>query len=162
MSETAPSTTKPVSKAGWKKAKVHEGITLPSGAVVSIALPNLAKMLKSGDIPNALLEQALALRQAKKIDAEAIDKAWEFAVKIVPATVASPDISEEDVEDLPIEDVEMIVAFATRNADTDAVGHQLGGLETLASFRKHRGILSIDEVVGDLSGVGSADAEPSG
>lgn len=159
---STPEQTKAATKTGWKKAKVHEGVTLPSGTVVSVTLPNLAQMLKAGDIPNQLLEQALSLRTAKTIDADAIDKSWEFAVKIVPATVAEPRITEEDVSDLPIEDVEMLVAFATRNTDTDAVGHQLGGLETLRSFRAHRGILSLDEIVGDGTGDEAADPDAVG
>lgn len=149
MTETETPAPKPASKTAWKKAKFHPGVTLPSGTVVSIELPNLSALIKSGTIPNALIEQALAQRNAKQITKENLLETWEFTRFIVPQTVTDPEITSDDVDDLPIEDVEMIVNFATRNSDIDAVGHQLGGLETQKSFRKFRGLTSIDEILGD-------------
>lgn len=145
-----------VSKTGWKKRKVHEGVTLPSGAVVDIRLPNLAQLIKSGEIPNQLIDEALEQRNQDKITRETLEKTWAFTRFIVPRTLVKPEISDEDVEDLPIQDVEMLAAFATRSLDIDAVGHHLGGLETVQSFRSHRGLITLDEIVGDLSGSGEA------
>ena len=48
-----------------------------------------------------------------------------------------------------IEDVQMIVQIALRQTDMDAVGHQLGGLETVESFRQFR---DLDSSLTDLLG----------
>ena len=53
---------------------------------------------------------------------------------------------------------EMLVGFAQRAIDIDAVGHQLGGLETVKSFRASRGIWPLDPDDSDLEGVGEAAA----
>ena len=147
--DQAPETA-PTSKAAWKSAKRHEGVTLPSGQVVAIVLPNLATLIKSGELPNSLIDEAIELQQAKKITRDALVKSWEFTRFIVPRTVVDSVITEDDVEDLPISDVELLAAFATRNTDMDAVNHQLGGLETVKSFRNARGIYSLDEVLEDI------------
>lgn len=151
MTMEAPEQQKATSKTGWKRNKVHEGVTLPSGAVVDIRLPNLSQLIKSGEIPNELVDDALEQRNEKKITRETLLKTWEFTRFIVPRTVVSPEIGEDDVDDLPIQDVEMIASFAGRGTDIDAVGHQLGGLERVKSFRAARGLLTLDEIVGDLS-----------
>jgi hypothetical protein len=52
--------------------------------------------------------------------------------------VAEPDITPEDVPDLPVLDRDMILEFALRQRDTDAVGHQLYGLEKLDSWVRFR------------------------
>jgi hypothetical protein len=61
--------------------------------------------------------------------------------------LVTPKITEDDIDDLPIEDVEMLAGFAMRTNDIDAIGHHLGGLETHRRFRELRGLLTIDEVV---------------
>lgn len=151
MTETATPDTapKPLSKAAWKKSKTHT-VTLPSGAVATIELPNLAALIKAGNIPNNLIDDALKQRKASEVTQETLLSTWEFTKLIVPVTVIDPKLDPDDVDDLPIEDVEMLVGFATRNNDIDAVGHQLGGLETQKSFRKHRGLIGLDEVLADM------------
>lgn len=153
MTQTAEAPPKPVSKTAWKKAKVHEGVTLPSGTVVSITLPNLPRMIKAGELPNALLDQALganaAAKEEGKVTKEMLEQAWEYTEFIVPLTVVEPKIETTDVGDLPTQDLEMIAAFASRVRDMDAVGHQLGGLETVKAFRRVRGIYDLDEILED-------------
>lgn len=153
MTDTAVP-AKPSSAAAWKKQAQHE-VTLPSGAEVTIKLPNLAKMVKAGSLPNELLDTAIktAQPQQTKIDADALKESWAFVTFILPETVIKPKITTEDVDDLPVEDVEMLMSFVQRTADMDAVGHQLGGLEKLKSFRDLRGIWTADEVVGGIEGV---------
>lgn len=141
-------TPKHTTKGNWKKAGVHEGVTLPSGAVVSIRLPNLPKLIKSGQLPNDLIEAAIEVRDASKITREMLEESWEYTRWIVPRTVVAPEITEEDVDNdvVPPEDLELIVAFAGRQTDTDAVGHHLAGLEKNADWRRFRGRLSLDEI----------------
>ena len=57
MTETAK--PKATSTAAWKKARVHEGVTLPSGAVVDINVPNLSQLIASGQLPNTLIDSAM-------------------------------------------------------------------------------------------------------
>lgn len=138
---------KAVSASAWKKAKVHEGVTLPSGVVVDITIPNLAQLIASGQLPNHLTGPALRQQKVDEITPEVLKDTWEFVTYIVPKMLVKPTISEADVDDLPIEDVEMLAGFATRSNDLDAVGHHLGGLETHRSFRELRGLLTLDEAL---------------
>jgi hypothetical protein len=57
---------------------------------------------------------------------------------LLPKMVLEPTITPEDVKDIPTEDKEMLVAFANRARDLDAVGHHLAGLERLADWRRFR------------------------
>jgi hypothetical protein len=135
---------KPSSATAWKKAREHT-VTLPSSAVVTITIPNLARMMKAGEIPNQLVEAAIGAQEKRQITREDIERDWEFTSWLIPQMVVEPKIKPEEVGDLPAQDLELLVAFATRNTDLDAVGHQLGGLETQRSFRDFRGLISTDE-----------------
>lgn len=137
------------SKAQWKKAKVHEDITLPSGAKVDIQLPNLAQLIKGGQVPNQLLEIATKIGTGTlKVDddeaasPELIGQVNEFHAFLVSQTVVKPEITQQEIldEEIPTEDVSMLVQFALRERDTDVVGHHLAGLETVDTFRKFRGL----------------------
>lgn len=138
------------SASAWKKRKVHKDITLPSGAQVDVELPNLAQLVKSGTLPNELLEAAVKQNRADEISRELLEETWDFTRFIVPLTVASPKIEASDVDELPIEDVEMLAAFAARRTDIDAVGHHLAGLEAVASFRDLRGLITTDPALFDV------------
>lgn len=138
------------SAAALKKQAVHEGITLPSGAVVTIKLPNINKMIRAGELPNELVEAAIQSQGEEKITREMVEREWDFIEYIVPLTLVKPKVTAEDVAEIDPNDAAMIAAFAARRIDTDAVGHQLGGLETQASFRKARGLVSLDEALADL------------
>lgn len=139
------------SKADWQKRRVHEDVVLPSGARVDVEIPNLAKMIEAGNIPNKLVSVAVSLQGASKLTPEVLKDAWEFAKFIVPEMVVNPaDLTPDDVDDLPYEDVELLVAFASRSTDMDAVGRHLGGLHTVQSFRDLRGIFTTDpDLLGD-------------
>lgn len=61
--ETKPENTrgpeKVTSAAALKKRAVHKDVTLPSGAIVEIKLPNLSQMIKAQTLPNELVDAAL-------------------------------------------------------------------------------------------------------
>lgn len=143
--------TKTTSLAGWKKSKRHT-ITLPSAAVVDIEVPDLPELVKTGGIPNDLVDIAIGVAAGKKVTREDILQQADFFNKLCALTVVEPKVAEEDFASgaLPFEDKEMLVEIATRQRDLDAVGHHLAGLEKSKSFRTLRGIFSGDE---NLEGV---------
>lgn len=152
MTDTSIDTPAPKSKAvsrdAWLAKRQHT-VTLPSGAVVTIEVPNLVAMAKSGQLPNELLGLVAKPQeeQAQVDPKEQLDQMDAFDRFIVPLTVVDPSITAEDYDRLPVHDIEMIRRFATRQIDMDAVGHHLGGLEVVAEFRQFRGL---DD---DLSGL---------
>lgn len=121
-----------------KDRALHKDVVLPSGAIVDIRLPNLPLMVKSGSIPNKLVDAALEQRQAESITKEMIEESWDYTEFIIPKILVSPEISEDDVRDLDTADIELLLALSARHTDMDAIGRQLGGLETQASFREFR------------------------
>lgn len=130
----------------WKKSKDHE-ITLPSGTKVKIALPNLPLLIKAGQIPNSLLDIVVQAQGGDfKVTPELLAEQADYTSFIVAKTVVDPHIDEADVADLPYEDVEMIMDFAMRNRDLDAVGHHLSGLDQVKDFRRFRGLDAGDEI----------------
>lgn len=134
---------------GWKKARQHK-VTLPSGTEVTIQVPNLALLVKTGQLPNELVQQAIGTLQANKLTAEAIAEQADFYAKLVCATVKEPAVTEDDVlgdNPLPFEDVEMLVEIATRQRDLDALGHHIGGLHTSRDWRAFRGVTDVYEAM---------------
>jgi len=147
MSTTTP---KKRNLSDWSKAKTHE-ITLPSGYVVDVEIPDLPKMIKTGHLPNHLIDAALgAVEGNKKIDREFVEQQREFVNHIVILTVVNPKLTLEEVEEVPVEDRELIAEIATRQRDLDAVGHHVGGLHKNEDFRAFRGLTSVGE---DLAGI---------
>lgn len=132
--------------ASWKKAKTHP-VTLNSGAVVEIQIPDLPSLVKTGTIPNELVDIAIGVASGAKITKEDIVKQADFYNKLCALTVVSPVVTEEQFASdvLPFEDKEMIVEFATRQRDLDAIGHHIGGLEKVKDFRTFRQLGSIYE-----------------
>jgi hypothetical protein len=142
---TEQQTVKPATLAEWKKAKQHT-ITLPSGTVVEVVVPNLPKLVQTGQIPNSLIDIALKVVQgSKQITREDIEAQPDFYNKICAFTVVKPKLGDDDFEDIPYEDKEMLVEIATRQRDLDAVGHHLGGLETVKDWRNFRGLSHVYE-----------------
>jgi hypothetical protein len=142
----------PVTLAQWKKAKIHT-ITLSSGAVVDIQIPDLPALIKAGTIPNSLVDAALgAVQGTATVDKKFVEEQADFVNKLVAFTVVAPAITEEDCANgvIPTEDKELIAEIATRQRDLDAVGHHVGGLHTNKDFRNFRGLLSSDEIVDGL------------
>ena len=132
--------------AAWKKAKVHT-VTLPSGVSVKMQIPDLPALIKSGEIPNSLVDAALgAVEGASKVDREFVEKQAEFTNKVVALSVVEPKLTEEDVASgvIPAEDKEMITEIATRQRDLDALGHHIAGLHTNKDFRSFRGLVDVN------------------
>lgn len=130
----------------WEARRNHYGVTLPSGAVVDIRLPDLPAMAKAGDIPNELLEASVQLQKAiedkdrSALTTETLVNLEEFMEFLLPEMILQPKITAEDVQTkLPSEDKELLVQFAQRARDLDAVGRHLAGLEKLAEWRRFRG-----------------------
>lgn len=135
----------------WTKAKAHF-ITLLSGTTVLIEIPDLPDLIRTGELPNNLVTIAIGVVNGKKVTAEDISEQAAFYNQLVAMTVKQPSVTVEQIEQklIPAEDKEMIVEFAVRQRDTDAVGHQIGGLETDASFRSFRGLLPLDAFDGGV------------
>lgn len=163
MSETPTQTErgpqKVTSAAALKKRSVHKDVTLPSGAVVDIRVPNLTQLAATDGIPNDLIDSAIEgagrAREAedqKKVTVEDIKKDWKFIEFIIPKMFVNPKIEEGDVAELDPLDIDLLVSFAIRRNDIDAVGRQLGGLDTQQSFRDHRGIVDVNEAMERLAG----------
>lgn len=142
-------------KTQWFKAKRHEGVTLPSGTVVTVQIPNLPLMLKTGQLPNQLVEAAvsqqnLAAKGNLEVTREMIEEQWDYYSFLVSKTVAEPELTQDEVAEIPAEDVEMLVEIATRQRDMDAVYRHLAGLEQQETFRQFRGLFASNAGMEDL------------
>lgn len=153
MSNTAAPERRAASKANWKKAAVHT-VTLESGTVVDLRLPDLPKLIESGAIPQSLIDVAVATVTGKKIPEtpgpEIMRQQREFTDLVVLKSVVAPTITEEDLSEIPFEDKEMIVEFATRQRIFDAEGHHLAGLEASEAFRRFHRIGEFDPTMAGL------------
>lgn len=146
-------TPKPSSLAGWKKVSVHT-VTLPSSAVVQIKIPDLPALMAAGQIPQTLLEAALAAAGAdpepnKKPTQEDLQREKQFRDVLVQITVVEPKLSDSDIELIPAQDKAMIVEFALRQRDFDAVGDHIGGLTKSEKFRRFHRLDSFDSFLED-------------
>lgn len=144
-------------KTAWKKARSHE-VRLPSGVEVTLEVPNLAVLVKSGYLPNELVQAAIGTIQSGRLTQEAVQEQPEFYSKIVTKTVKDPLLEPDDVigdDPIPFEDIEMIVEIATRQRDMDAVGHHLGGLHAVKDWRTFRGLEHLYEAVESDEGGGT-------
>lgn len=130
------------SLAGWKKNKTHYPM-LPSGTRVGIQVPDLPSLLAGGDIPQPLIEKALADGPDATPDPETIKQQNDFQSHLVKVTVVEPKLTDEDIKELPYEDISFIVEIATRQRDVDALGEHIGGLpatsDQWAAFREGDG-----------------------
>lgn len=151
MSTTPKSSSpnKPKDAAAWKAAKRHP-VSLPSGIEIEIEIPNLPQMVKTGQVPNDLVEAAIGALQRDKITKELVVEQADFYNKLVATAVKVPTITEDDVPDLPYEDVELIVELATRQRDVDALGRHLAGLHKSKEWRSFRGLDYGDEALEDV------------
>jgi hypothetical protein len=144
--ERAPAVVK--TAEDLKKRAVHRGVFLPSGAIVDIKIPNLALLIKSGTLPNDLVESALKTQQVDEVTREMIEENWKYTEFILPRMLIQPKITAEDVPDLDALDIELLTNLAARRTDTDAIGRQLGGLDTQEAFRAFREVESLREALG--------------
>lgn len=132
-------------KAAWTKKKVHSDITLPSGMVVDITIPNLAALIKADALPNDLLSVATKAAVKQEVPDDLFQQMDDLNTFLVSKSLVAPEITADEVNTVvPAEDIDMLVSFATRRIDVDAVGHQLAGLETVPSFRRFRGLDALD------------------
>jgi hypothetical protein len=94
----------------------------------------------------------VTLPSAAVVEIEDIVQQADFFNKLCAITVVEPKVTEEDFASgaLPFEDKEMLVEFATRQRDLDAVSHHLAGLETSKSFRAARGLIGGIEDLEDV------------
>lgn len=129
-----------VSKSGWKKAAIHKGVVCPSGAVISIKLPNLPKLAESGEIPNELVDLATAAEQVTpgEVPKDVLEKLSKLQDFLVAETVFEPKITPEEVSDLPYEDLTFLAELAHRRRDVDALGNQIAGLDALDKYATFR------------------------
>lgn len=136
---------KAASKSEWVKSAVRTA-TLPSGTLVEFELPDIPDLVKGGTLPNELTKiatdavagKAFVDPDSDEIPEGLVDDVIHFQRFLVAAMVHSPKIVIEDVPKLPADDREMLLAFAFRQRDMDAVGHHISGLEKLSSFRRFR------------------------
>lgn len=136
MTDSKPTKT----KSAWIKHKIHEDILLPSGMYVDISIPNLPAMIKSGQLPNPLLDVATKAATDQEVPEDLFEKLDELNTFLVSKTVVKPEITVDEVNDLPAEDLDMLIGFATRSRDLDAAGNHIAGLEKIPSFRRFRGL----------------------
>jgi hypothetical protein len=130
----------PISATAWAERKGHL-VTLSSGAQVKIEIPDLPELVKSGNIPNDLVETAISVAQGTpNLTREHIEQQPELYRFIVKTSVVEPKVDDELYSQIPYEDKELIVEIATRQRDVDAVGDHIGGLHTNKKWRKFRGL----------------------
>lgn len=135
----------------WKKAAVH-AVTLPSGVVVKIKIPDLAALIEAGTLPQNLIDAALNVvgDGAQKVTLDMVKEEREFTNEIVKVAVVEPTVNDANVNEIPVEDKAMIMQIATRQTDLDAEGKHIGGLHKSEDFRKFRGLDSFDPFMADL------------
>lgn len=128
-------------KEAWKAGKRHT-ITLASSAEVDIVLPNLIELLAGGEVPNELVQFATktqkSIDKGESVDIDQLKQSAAFVRFLVARTVVDPVVSEDEVPELPAEDVDMLLEFATRQRDLDALYHHIGGLHKQEDFRNFR------------------------
>ena len=145
--KTAPKTA--LTADAWIQSKFHEPL-LPSGSRPKIVIPDLPRLLETGEIPQHLLEAASGLAAGGKLTLDQVKNTREFTDKIVEVTVVEPKLTPEEILKIPFEDKDMIVSLATRQRDLDAEGEHLAGLTTSEKFRKFRRLGEFDEDVAGL------------
>jgi hypothetical protein len=140
------------SKTAWKAQAVHKGVVLPSGAVIAVKVPNLAALAQAGEIPNELVDIATTSANAggDEIPADALEKLAKLQDYLVAVTVVEPKITQEDVKDLPTEDITFITEIAYRQRDIDAVGNSISGLDRVSKYATFRDNHDGDEALLDV------------
>lgn len=136
--------------ADLKRRAVHDNVVLPSGAIVSIRLPNLPLLVKSGKLPNALVDAAIRSRNVEEVTREMIEEEWDYTEFIIPLILVEPEVEAADVQEMDPSDIQLLLSFVARITDTDAIGRQLGGLDTQESFREFRAEQSLRAALGGV------------
>lgn len=136
-------------KGQWLNRSVHT-ITLYSGTVVKVRIPDLMLMLKNDTIPTKLRDIALEraegdvdLKAAEAVKpnnderVKGVKEGAELLFWLVSDMVLEPKITPEEVESLPADDRMMLIEIANRERDTDALGASLG-VEPLSRWETFR------------------------
>jgi hypothetical protein len=128
---------------GWSKLGVHR-VTLPSGAVVKIRIPDLSMLLANDAVPEELRTAAIeeinnAYRAASASASGAEYAMPEISVErmrdlaglnryLVSESLVDPPLSDEQLASgqIPDEDILMLSQFASRERVYDAKGVKLG------------------------------------
>src|SRR5262245_15685657 len=145
------------SAAAWKQKALHD-ITLPTGVQVTIRIPDVGMLLKGGAVPEKLRIAALAyisreltgkvpglVREEDDgnaiIDEEILADQMRMHDWIVLQSVVEPQLTEDDLPNIPVEDLVMLTEIANRERDTDALGVRLGvePLDRWLPFREAHG-----------------------
>lgn len=139
MTPTRPEVT---SKEAWGQLGTHT-VTLPSGAVVKIRLPDLTLLLAGDAVPDHLrtvaldeIANALNLRTSAELETagtvttERISGLAELQRFMVSQMLVEPKFTEDELADPvtapPAEDQKMLAELAGRERDTDARGVRIG------------------------------------
>lgn len=158
-----PSTT----KTAWKSSG-NKRITLPSGIEVTIRPLRLEHYMTHGRTPDALRVIALGdlratlAKRVEELSPEARAQAYtklveEYMHPGILKLVVDPEITLDDIPDLPPADIDMLVGILNMNVTEDAKGRSLGvePLDRWGIFReKHHcadGCPSCEAAIGELS-----------
>lgn len=135
--------------AGWKKTGVLRGVVLPSGAIVDLRPLSLETHLTFGKTPDALRVIAISDVRAKLGNrdisnderADALAEHVAYQRPLLVEMIVEPQITEDDLADLPEQDVEWLIAFSNRAVTEDAAGRVLGvePLNRWSTFRHEHG-----------------------
>lgn len=159
MSGTATAEAKPkvTTAAKWGGTDKDPGlkrhiITLPSGAVVGIEVPDLPELIASETFPNELVDVAIQVSAGGRglsgeTTREIIAQQPAFYKHVIQLMVKEPEVDDALYKKLPAEDKEMLVEIATRQRDLDAEYKHIGGLHTSERWKKFRGLEHLDEDV---------------
>lgn len=150
---------------GWR-TRLHT-ITCPSGQRLRIRIPGVETILEHGDLPDALVDLALAeatrddgaagaiAEQLPKLDQQAkIQKLAEFGAfqrELVRAAIVEVEqddewvpvsLSADDLRGLPDADVELVAMIVLRLRSTDARGVTIGvePIDRWARFHETHGL----------------------
>lgn len=153
--ETETETAKPSGWADSKDAwfgRVHDAV-LPSGVKVTYRDLTLAEMARVGDLPSELLEIAIAewsdpgaaarmaVEPLQQLPEEPTDEQQETAEAemrqvlerisavnrhLIAAALVDPVLTVEELERVPVADLELLTALINRNAAVDAAGRHVG------------------------------------
>lgn len=130
-----------VSVDAWKHAAVRE-VELQSGAGIVRQRPGtLAQAIRGGRVPNPLLELAVRVEYRGMTDEEVAGlsaeqaAAWEeFKNWYIAETLVEPQVTPEDVAELPVGDREQLWRSAWHMFD--AIGDAVRSLAEYQSFRE--------------------------
>lgn len=173
VTENAP----PPSLSGWQARAIHT-ITVPSGQRLKIRIPGIATLLEHGDLPDDLVDLALAevtkpdgaagevarLMDADEDREKALVRLAQFGTfqkQLVCCAVLEVErdgvwqpvsLSLADLDDLPEDDLAMVAEIVQRLRGKDARGVTIGvePVDRWRRFHDHHGL--------DAEGCGSCAA----